>query len=94
LFEEFGGDPSSVNFQTTAIGAACVNAEEKKKIELSCQGRPISAIKFASFGNPLGTCGSFSKGTCEASNDALSIVQKVIKSILPLGFACFVDCYN
>ncbi|XP_011000544.1 PREDICTED: beta-galactosidase 15-like [Populus euphratica] len=76
LFEEFGGDPSSVNFQTIAIGSACVGAEENKKIELSCQGRPISAIKFASFGNPLGTCGSFSKGTCEASNDAFSIIQK------------------
>ncbi|KAF9688768.1 hypothetical protein SADUNF_Sadunf01G0022500 [Salix dunnii] len=76
LFEEFGGDPASVNFQTIAIGSACVSAEENKKIELSCQGRPISAIKFASFGNPLGTCGSFSNGNCEASNDALSIVEK------------------
>ncbi|KAJ6428139.1 hypothetical protein OIU84_023538 [Salix udensis] len=76
LFEEFGGDPASVNFQTIAIGSACVSAEENKKIELSCQGRPISAIKFASFGNPLGTCGSFSSGTCEASNDAISIVEK------------------
>ncbi|CAK7336546.1 unnamed protein product [Dovyalis caffra] len=73
LFEEFGGDPSSVNFQTVAIGSACIKAEEKNKIELSCQGRPISAIKFASFGNPLGRCGSFANGTCEASNDALSI---------------------
>ncbi|KAF2288798.1 hypothetical protein GH714_014248 [Hevea brasiliensis] len=35
----------------------------------------ISSIKFASFGTPHGTCGSFSHGQCSSSN-ALSIVQK------------------
>jgi hypothetical protein len=77
LFEEFGGNPSSVNFQTIAIGSACISAEENRKIELSCQGRPISAVKFASFGNPQGACGSFVKGFCEGSKDALSVVEKV-----------------
>ncbi|KAL9370086.1 hypothetical protein Peur_041285 [Populus x canadensis] len=76
LFEEFGGNPSSVNFQTIAIGSACISAEENRKIELSCQGRPISAVKFASFGNPQGSCGSFVKGYCEGSKDALSVVEK------------------
>ncbi|KAG6791092.1 hypothetical protein POTOM_000203 [Populus tomentosa] len=76
LFEEFGGNPSSVNFQTIAIGSACISAEENRKIELSCQGRPISAFKFASFGNPQGACGSFVKGYCEGSKDALSVVEK------------------
>ncbi|KAL0460685.1 UNVERIFIED_CONTAM: Beta-galactosidase 8 [Sesamum latifolium] len=37
----------------------------------------ISEIKFASFGTPHGTCGSFSHGRC-SSEKALSIVQKVI----------------
>ncbi|KAJ6341052.1 hypothetical protein OIU78_009264 [Salix suchowensis] len=76
LFEEFGGNPSSVNFQTVAVGSACINAEENRKIELSCQGRQISAVKFASFGNPQGSCGSFVKGYCEGSKDASSVVEK------------------
>ncbi|GMP98707.1 hypothetical protein CsSME_00046496 [Camellia sinensis var. sinensis] len=35
----------------------------------------ISSIKFASFGTPHGTCGSFSHGQCSSSG-ALSIIQK------------------
>lgn len=35
----------------------------------------ISSIKFASFGTPLGACGSFSHGRC-TSNNALSHVKK------------------
>ncbi|CAL5200286.1 unnamed protein product [Lathyrus oleraceus] len=35
----------------------------------------ISSIKFASYGTPLGTCGSFYHGRC-SSNKALSIVEK------------------
>ncbi|KAK7291786.1 hypothetical protein RIF29_07206 [Crotalaria pallida] len=75
LFEEIGGNPSLVKFQTVTIGSACGNAHENKTLELSCQGRPISAIKFASFGDPQGVCGAFFKGSCESKNDALSIVQ-------------------
>lgn len=80
LFEELGGNPSLVNFQTVAPGTVCGNAYENKNMELSCQGqgRPISSISFASFGDPQGTCGSFYKGSCEGGNDALAIVQKVI----------------
>ncbi|CAK9171385.1 unnamed protein product [Ilex paraguariensis] len=75
LFEEFGGNPSLVNFQTVSVGTACGNAYENKEIELSCEGRPISAIRFASFGDPQGRCGSFEKGSCEGNNDALAILQ-------------------
>lgn len=82
LFEEFGGNPSLVNFQTIAVGSVCANAYENNTLELACDGRSISAIKFASFGNPQGTCGPFkngtslTKGNCDGSN-ALSIIQKV-----------------
>ncbi|KAL6224296.1 hypothetical protein ACLB2K_003151 [Fragaria x ananassa] len=76
LFEEFGGNPSYVNFQTIRVGTICANAYESHTLELACQGRSISAIKFASFGNPEGTCGSFKEGTCD-SKTALSILQKV-----------------
>ncbi|XP_010518958.1 PREDICTED: beta-galactosidase 15-like [Tarenaya hassleriana] len=76
LFEEIGGNPSLVNFQTVTVGSICANAYEKNTLELSCNGKPISAIKFASFGNPGGVCGSFEKGTCEGSNDAEAILAK------------------
>lgn len=49
----------------------------RPRIQLQCQ-RPnetISRIKFASFGTPQGTCGSFSHGEC-SSNSALSLVQE------------------
>ncbi|KAJ9183728.1 hypothetical protein P3X46_007540 [Hevea brasiliensis] len=76
LFEEFGGNPARVNFQTIIVGSVSGSSIEGDTIELSCQGQPISAIEFASFGDPQGTTGSFVKGTCEGSKDALSIIQK------------------
>ena len=80
LFEEFGGNPSLVNFQTITIGSVCGNAyESNNTLELSCNERPISSIKFASFGTPQGTCGSFQKGSCESTRDTLSILQNVCK---------------
>ena len=76
LFEEMGGNPSLVNFQTTRVGSVCANVNEKKIIELSCDRKPISAIKFASFGNPDGNCGSFEKGTCESSKNTADILTQ------------------
>ncbi|KAK7363330.1 hypothetical protein VNO77_05469 [Canavalia gladiata] len=75
LFEEIGGNPSLVNFQTVVVGTACANAYENKTLELSCQGRQISAIKFASFGDPQGVCGAFTKSSCESQKNILSLVQ-------------------
>ncbi|XP_050243381.1 beta-galactosidase 15-like [Quercus robur] len=76
LFEEAGGYPFDVKFQTVTVGKACANAYEGNTLELSCQGgSAISEIKFASFGLPEGACGSFRTGSCESSN-ALSIIQK------------------
>lgn len=79
LFEEFGGNPSSVHLQTVEIGSACVNAYEGRKVVLSCQNRPISGIKFASFGNPQGQCGTFKKSDCESQVNSVSILEKVSK---------------
>ncbi|XP_062166454.1 beta-galactosidase 15-like [Alnus glutinosa] len=76
VFEEFGGNPWNVKFQTVTVGTACANAYEGTTLELSCQGGSvISQIKFASFGSPKGACGSFSAGQCESSS-ALSAIQK------------------
>lgn len=82
LFEEMGGNPTQVNFQTVTVGKACAKVLEGNTMELSCQGgRTISAIEFASFGDPQGSCESFKKGTCEAAN-GLFVVQKVNNTIL------------
>ncbi|OAY37993.1 beta-galactosidase 8 [Manihot esculenta] len=57
------------------------DSEARKKsgpvLSLECPhpNQVISSIKFASFGTPHGTCGSFSHGQCSSSS-ALSIVQK------------------
>ncbi|KAJ4955330.1 hypothetical protein NE237_012113 [Protea cynaroides] len=76
LFEEIGGNPSLVNFQTITIGSAWGNVVEGRTLELSCQGnRTISKIRFASFGDVQGTSGAFKKGTCEASN-GWSVIEK------------------
>lgn len=76
LFEEFGGNPSLVNLQTIEIGKACGSAYENKTMELSCDGRPISAISFANFGETQGSCGSFAKVNCSSGQDVVSIVEK------------------
>ncbi|KAL6616473.1 hypothetical protein ACP70R_038743 [Stipagrostis hirtigluma subsp. patula] len=46
------------------------------KAQLSCpKGKNISSVKFASFGNPSGTCRSYQQGTCHHPNSS-SIVEK------------------
>ncbi|KAG9443679.1 hypothetical protein H6P81_015019 [Aristolochia fimbriata] len=76
LFEEMGGNPSAINFQTVAVGTACASMPQGGKLELSCQGsRTISDIEFASYGDAKGSCGSFQKGTCD-TNTALGAVKE------------------
>ncbi|XP_019177910.1 PREDICTED: beta-galactosidase 8-like isoform X2 [Ipomoea nil] len=52
--------------------------QEGAALSLECplSNQVISTIKFASFGTPQGTCGSFSHGKCRSTN-ALSVVKKV-----------------
>ncbi|KAJ8428577.1 hypothetical protein Cgig2_031371 [Carnegiea gigantea] len=71
LFEELGGNPSYVNFETISIGKAYGNAYEGNTLELSCEQRPIFAINFTSFG----TCGAFVEGSCKGDKDALNILS-------------------
>ncbi|KAK0584462.1 hypothetical protein LWI29_013639 [Acer saccharum] len=75
LFEEFGGTLDDVTVQTVTVGTVCAHAYDNNNLELSCQGgRVFTDIRFASFGDPEGTCGSFKRGTCEAPW-ALSDIQ-------------------
>ncbi|KAL0410015.1 UNVERIFIED_CONTAM: Beta-galactosidase 15 [Sesamum latifolium] len=73
LFEEFGGNPTFVSVQTVTMGSASAHAYEGNSLELSCEGRLISNVKFASFGN--GTYGSLEKGSCHSPN-SLSVVKQ------------------
>ncbi|KAK1301411.1 Beta-galactosidase 7 [Acorus calamus] len=76
LFEEAGGDPLQVSFQTITMGTVCADLEEGHTMNLACQGgHTIGSVGFASFGDPQGTCGGFSEGTCNGV-DALAIVEE------------------
>ncbi|CAN6439390.1 unnamed protein product [Victoria cruziana] len=49
---------------------------QKPRIHLHCEeGQLITAIKFASFGTPLGSCGDFQLGACHAP-DSHSVLEK------------------
>ncbi|XP_058110566.1 beta-galactosidase 5 [Magnolia sinica] len=48
----------------------------RPKVHLRCApGQSISAIKFASFGTPSGTCGNFQQGACHSQN-SYSVLEK------------------
>jgi hypothetical protein len=81
IFEEWGGDPSGISVVKRTTGSICADVSEwqpsmknwrakdyeKAKIHLQCDhGRKITDIKFASFGTPQGSCGSYSEGGCHA----------------------------
>lgn len=52
------------------------------KVHLRCSpGHTISSIKFASFGTPLGTCGSYQQGPCH-SPTSYDILEKVFITAL------------
>nr|XP_010932916.1 beta-galactosidase 5 isoform X2 [Elaeis guineensis] len=51
----------------------------KPKVHLRCaSGQLISAIKFASFGTPLGTCGNFQQGACHSPNSHTTLEKKCV----------------
>ncbi|KAM0953024.1 putative beta-galactosidase [Dioscorea sansibarensis] len=77
LFEEFGGDPLGINFQTVTVGTTCAKVDEGKTLALTCQaGRLISDITFASYGDIQGECGSFKKAKCESGEPVLSLIKQ------------------
>jgi hypothetical protein len=53
-----------------------VGDQEDKITRITCpSGSIISAIRFASFGNPEGSCGSYTVGPCHAPN-SMNIVSR------------------
>lgn len=98
IFEELGGNPSSISLVKRSVTTVCAEVSEyhptiknwhiesygkseelhRPKVHLRCSGgQTISSIKFASFGTPLGTCGSYQQGTCHAPA-SYSTLEKVL----------------
>ncbi|MBA0832406.1 hypothetical protein Goarm_016798 [Gossypium armourianum] len=66
--------PNIKNWQIESYGKA--QQFRRPKVHLRCSpGQSISFIKFASFGTPLGTCGSYQQGHCHAPA-SYAIVEK------------------
>uniref|UniRef100_A0A6P3ZWY6 Beta-galactosidase n=1 Tax=Ziziphus jujuba TaxID=326968 RepID=A0A6P3ZWY6_ZIZJJ len=69
----FENHPSMAKYSTSSQDGSKV---KEATVNLQCgPGQSISAIEFASFGTPSGTCGSFHIGTCHAPNSR-SIIEK------------------
>ncbi|KAM0860764.1 hypothetical protein ACQ4PT_046326 [Festuca glaucescens] len=90
LVEEMGGDPLQITVNTVSITTVCGNVNELSapglhtqgrhpEVRLRCQrGKHISAIEFASYGNPAGDCTTFSIGSCHAESSESVIKQACI----------------
>ena len=72
--EAYENRPTIANFSVEGHGES--NMLQQSKVHLQCAaGQSISTVKFASFGTPSGTCGSFQKGACHAPN-SLEVAEK------------------
>lgn len=57
--------------------------KKKATVNLKCpSSTKISVVKFASFGDPVGSCGSYAVGRCHDPN-SVSVVQKVHRIYQP-----------
>lgn len=66
-----------VNFQTAVVSTVCNKVPQGGTLDLSCpSGHSVSQIKYASYGNPQGSCRDFGGATCEAAG-SMSVVQEV-----------------
>ncbi|XP_073150771.1 beta-galactosidase 3 [Henckelia pumila] len=69
--------PNIKNWQIESYGK--MQEFHRPKVHLHCgPGKSISSIKFASFGTPLGTCGSFQQGTCHAPTSYSTLEKRCI----------------
>ncbi|KAL9172688.1 hypothetical protein ABFS82_03G064000 [Erythranthe guttata] len=71
----FEHHPTVANYKTEST--APQKMLRQARVHLSCgPGQSISAIKFASFGTPKGTCGSFQLGNCHSQNSN-ALIEKM-----------------
>ncbi|KAJ9166686.1 hypothetical protein P3X46_021396 [Hevea brasiliensis] len=79
LLEEEKGYPPRITLDTISIRNICghVSESHSSAVQLICPPkRNISRILFASFGTPVGSCGSYAIGNCHSSTSR-AIVEKV-----------------
>lgn len=70
------------NIQNYLRKDASVSHKNSTTVRLKCpENALISGIKFASFGNPTGTCGAYYKGDCHDPS-SISVVEKV-RTVIP-----------
>lgn len=72
-----------------------VRGKQMPVLSLECPfaNQVISSINFASFGTPLGTCGSFSHGQCNSSA-ALPIIQKACIGLRSCSFSVSIKTFG
>ncbi|KAI3464903.1 hypothetical protein Pfo_021566 [Paulownia fortunei] len=71
----FENHPMVANYQIDSTSTQ--KMLHQAKVHLRCApGQSISTIKFASFGTPTGTCGSFQLGNCHAQNSH-AVIEKI-----------------
>ncbi|RLN31220.1 beta-galactosidase 7-like [Panicum miliaceum] len=87
---EMGGDPQQITVNTVSITRVCGNVNElstpslqsqdkEPAVDISCQeGKQISAIEFASYGNPVGDCTSYGIGNCHAGSSEWVVKQACV----------------
>ncbi|CAN6984548.1 hypothetical protein BRARA_A00214 [Brassica rapa] len=69
--------PNIKNWQIESYGKG--QTFRRPKVHLKCShGQAISAIKFASFGTPLGKCGSYQQGECHAATSYSILERKCV----------------
>ncbi|MFN3446401.1 MAG: putative Ig domain-containing protein, partial [Bacteroidia bacterium] len=89
--------PVTVSLSQT--GTICGTGTENQNVVLSAPaGAKITAINFASYGNPNGTCGNFTQGWCHAANSK-SVVEgyalQTNSAVIPASNGIFGDpCFG
>ncbi|KAL6619204.1 hypothetical protein ACP70R_034343 [Stipagrostis hirtigluma subsp. patula] len=90
MFEEMGGDPQQITLNKVSVTGMCGNVnelspsslhsqEEETAVELWCQeGKYISSVEFASYGNPMGDCMSYGFGSCHAGSSESIVKQACV----------------
>lgn len=64
-----GASVNAINFSSAITGMLCGNVNEGATLNLSApQGSVFTNVEFASYGNPTGSCGNFTLGSCNSSN--------------------------
>lgn len=70
------------NYKLESESTSTKRMLHQAKVHLRCsRGQTMSAITFASYGTPTGTCSSFRMGSCHAQNSQ-AVIEKVSYSTL------------